>query len=52
MVNTPDTPDMLAYVANIQYNVNLMTFMYWFLLGVAWTFFLCYILYKFFKNCS
>ena len=52
MVETIDTPDMVDMVSNIQYNLNLLTFLLEFLLGVAFVFFLCYVLYRFFVNCS
>ena len=43
---TPDTPDMLALVSNINDQVNLFMFIFVFLIAVGYSFALVYTIYK------
>lgn len=49
-VSTVDTPDVVALLSGISDNVNLFMFLFQFLMGVAYVFFICYVLYKLIDN--
>lgn len=52
IIDTLDTPDVVSMLSNINDNINLFMFLFQFLMGVAYVFFICYVLYKFFDYCS
>lgn len=52
MIETIDTPDQAALLQNIQYNLNLLTFLFQVGIGFLIVYLICRFLYDYFKDCA